>query len=178
MTGRTKPNPTEKCSKQLRWEFSSCSPKFKLQTPRLHTGAAFERPETNEKSKNPPIPKVVLQQPTETITDQVNLSDTNNDSILYYTQGKMTVASRTLPAKGIPPLNYVVTTEHPPGHKTGNEPVPFINCYKNCTSIQESEQHVMTTPTGDTTIPPLTTTTPLIEEGLVRDEQTNEFLSY
>ena len=32
----------------------------------------------------------------------------------------------------------------------------------------------MTSPNGDTTTPPLTTATPLIEEGLVRDEQTNE----
>ena len=32
----------------------------------------------------------------------------------------------------------------------------------------------MTTPNGDTTTPPLTTATPLIEEGLARDEQTNE----
>ena len=32
----------------------------------------------------------------------------------------------------------------------------------------------MTTPNGDTTTPLLTTATPLIEEGLVRDEQTNE----
>ena len=32
----------------------------------------------------------------------------------------------------------------------------------------------MTTPTGETAVPPLSTTTPLIEEGLVRDEQTNE----
>ena len=32
----------------------------------------------------------------------------------------------------------------------------------------------MTTPNRDTTTPPLTTATPLIEEGLVRDEQTNE----
>ena len=32
----------------------------------------------------------------------------------------------------------------------------------------------MTTPNGDTTTPPLTTATPIIEEGLVRDEQTNE----
>ena len=32
----------------------------------------------------------------------------------------------------------------------------------------------MTTLNGDTTTPPLTTSTPLIEEGLVRDEQTNE----
>ena len=32
----------------------------------------------------------------------------------------------------------------------------------------------MTTPNGDTTTPPVTTATPLIEEWLVRDEQTNE----
>ena len=32
----------------------------------------------------------------------------------------------------------------------------------------------MTTSNGDTTTPPLTTATPLIEEGLMRDEQTNE----
>ena len=32
----------------------------------------------------------------------------------------------------------------------------------------------MTTPNGNTTTPPLTTATPLIEGGLVRDEQTNE----
>ena len=43
----------------------------------------------------------------------------------------------------------------------------------NCpTDIQISEQHVTTTLTK--TIPPLTTETPLIEEGLARDEQTNE----
>ena len=34
----------------------------------------------------------------------------------------------------------------------------------------------MTTPNGDTTTPTLTTATPLIEEGLVRDEQTDEIL--
>ena len=32
----------------------------------------------------------------------------------------------------------------------------------------------MTTLNGNKTTPPLTTATPLIEEGLVRDEQTNE----
>ena len=36
------------------------------------------------------------------------------------------------------------------------------------------EQHVVITPNGDTTTPPLTTANPLIEERLVRDEQTNE----
>ena len=87
----------------------------------------------------------------------------------------MTIASQMSPLKGTEPQNYAVATEHPPRNQTGNEPVRFLNCSKNCpTDIQNSEQHVTTTLTGDTTIPPLTTTTPLIEEGLVSDEQTNE----
>ena len=97
--------------------------------------------------------------------------------MLYNAQetSKTTVANQTSPSKGTQPQNYVVTTEHPPGNQTRNEPVPFLNCSKNCpTDIQNSEQHVRTTFTGDTTIPPLTTTITLIEEGLVRDEQTND----
>ena len=42
------------------------------------------------------------------------------------------------------------------------------------TNTQNTEQHVVNTPNGLSTTPPLTTSTPLIEEGLVRDEQTNE----
>ena len=67
------------------------------------------------------------------------------------------------------------TTEHPPGNQTWNELVPFLDCSKNSsTNTQKTEQHVVTTPNGDITTPPLTTATPLIEEGLVRHEQTNE----
>ena len=51
------------------WNVPSCSPKFTLKTPRLHSGAACDRPETNEIPKLPPIAEVVWQQPTETITD-------------------------------------------------------------------------------------------------------------
>ena len=66
------------------------------------------------------------------------------------------------------------TTEQP-SEKTGNEPVPFLDCSKNTsTNTQNTEQHVVTIPNGFTTTPPLTTATPLIEEGLVRDEQINE----
>ena len=65
--------------------------------------------------------------------------------------------------------------ERPSGNQTGNEPVLFLDCSNNySTSTQNTEQHVVTTPNGDTTTPPLTTAIPLIEEGLVRDEQTNE----
>ena len=65
-------------------------------------------------------------------------------------------------------------TEHPPKNQTKNELVPFLDCSKNSTKTQKAEQHVLITPNGDATIPPLTTETPLIEEGLVRDEQTSE----
>ena len=40
--------------------------------------------------------------------------------------------------------------------------------------MQNTEQLVVITLNGDTTTPPLTTATPLIEEALVRDEQTKE----
>ena len=96
---------------------------------------------------------------------------------MYYTQetSKTTVASQTSPPKGIQPQNYVVVTEQPPGNQTSNEPVPFLNCPKKCpTDIQISEKHITITLTRDITSRPLTTTTPLIQEGLVRDEETNE----
>ena len=153
----------------------SCCLNFKLKTPRLHSGAASDRPETNEKRKFPPLPEVVWQQPTETIANQDNLNITNNDSIVHYTQENGTVASQTSPPKGTQPQNYVVTTEQPSGNQTGNEPVLLLNCSKDCsTDIQNTEQHVTTTLNGASTTPPLTTATPLIEEGLVRDEKTNE----
>ena len=66
------------------------------------------------------------------------------------------------------------TTERPPENQTGNEVVPFLDCSKTSTNTQNAEQHVVTTPSRDITTSPLTTATPLIEEGLVRDEQTNE----
>ena len=102
-------------------------------------------------------------------TNENILNNTTNHSTL-----KTNVASQTSPPKGTQPQNRVDTTEQPSG-KTGNEPVPFVDCLKNSsTNTQNTEQHVVTTPNGLTTTPPLTTATPLIEEGLVRDEQTNE----
>ena len=87
---------------------------------------------------------------------------------------KKTVAIQTSPPRGTQPKNYVVATEQSPRNQTGNEPVPFLNCSTECpTGIQNSEQHVTTTLSGDRTIPSLTIRTPLIEERLVRDQQKN-----
>ena len=138
--------------------------------PRHHSGAACDRSETNKTSRLPPIPEVVWQQPTEIFADQDNLINTNND----WTP-KTNEASQTPPPKGTQPQSYVVPAEKPPGNQTGIERVPFLDCSKNSsTNIQKTEQHVVTTRTEDTTTSHLTTVTPLVEEGLVRDEQTNE----
>ena len=65
-------------------------------------------------------------------------------------------------------------TEQSSENQTGNEPVTSLSYSKDSSTItQNAEQHVVTTPEGDTTTSTLTTATPLIEEGLVRDEQTN-----
>ena len=65
--------------------------------------------------------------------------------------------------------------EQPPGNKTGNEPVSFLRCSKDfSTNSQNTEQHKTTTPNKEMTTLPLNTATPLIEEGLMRDDQTNE----
>ena len=141
----TKPTPTKKCSKQLRWECSICSPKFKLEMPRLHSRTACDRPKIIEIPKLPPIPEVVWQQPSETSTNQYNINITNNDSVIYYIQetSKTNVASQPSPPKGTQPQNHDVAKEHNPGNQTGGELVPFINYSKNCpTDIQKLEQHV------------------------------------
>ena len=168
-TGRTEPKPAEYCSKQLRWKCPSRNPSFKLEMPRLHSGAAGERSETNEKSKLPPILEVVWQQHTENDAKQDNLNNNDKDSTL-----KTNVASQTSPPKGSYSQNYVDTTEQPPGNQTGNELVPFLDCSKISTNTQNAEQHAVTTHSGDTTTSPLTNASPLIEERLVRDEHIKE----
>ena len=70
--------------------------------PRLDFGPACDRPEANEKSKLPPIPEVVWQQPMENDTNQDKLNIITNDSTL-----KTNVASQTSPPKGTQPQNHV-----------------------------------------------------------------------
>ena len=69
-TGRAKSSPTETGLEQLRWKCYSCSSSFKLETPRLHSGAACDRPETTKSTKLQHNPEVVCQQTPETFKDQ------------------------------------------------------------------------------------------------------------
>ena len=88
---------------------------------------------------------------------------------------KTNVASQTSPPKGTQPQNHVDTTEQSSGNQTGNEPVSFLGCPKDSsTDRQNAEQHITTAPNKEMITPSLTTATPLIEEALVRDEQTDE----
>ena len=80
----------------------------------------------NQISKLPLIPEVVWQQPTEIVTNQDNLNNTTNESII-----KTNVASQTSPPKGTQPQNHVDTMEQSSGNQTGNEPVVFPDCSKN-----------------------------------------------
>ena len=108
---------------------------------------------------------------------QHSLINFNIDSTIQYTQEiQMTNgASQLSPPKGIEPQNHVTATEQPRESPTGNEPVPFHSCSNsNLTDLQESGKLRTTTFTGDTTIPPLMIKTPLIEEKLMRNQQTNE----
>ena len=121
-------------------ECPSCSPTFKLTTPRLHSGNARDIPETNKTTKLPPIPEVVWQQPTETITKQ---NDVNN--IIKDSTSKADVASQTTPPKGNQPQKYVDTTEQSSRIQTGNEPVSFPVAPKTLlrtSKIQNSTQRL------------------------------------
>ena len=53
-----------------------CSSKFKLITPRLHSGTAIDRPEVTHLTL-PPIPEVVWQQPQETYLTNIHKDLTN-----------------------------------------------------------------------------------------------------
>ena len=87
--------------------------------PRLHSGPACDRPETNKISKLPPIPEVVWQQHTENDTKQDNLNNTNKDSTL-----KTNVASQTSPPRGTQLQEYVDATEQPLANQTRTLPLP------------------------------------------------------
>ena len=145
--------------------------------PRLDSEAACDRPQTIKTTEFLPILEDVWQQPSETSKNQKNLNNVKKDLTGQYTQEtQMTnVPSQTWPPKGVQPQNYVTTTEQPPGNQIATKPVSFFSCSNNfSTKIHETTEYTTTTLTGDTNIPPLTITTTLIEERLLRDEETNE----
>ena len=98
---RTKKEPT----KLLERNYPGCSPKYELKTPRLHYGAATERPET---IKLPAIPEVVWPPPQEShLFDVQKISATkiNNSTHTPELKRKNDVAAQTSSIKETS-LNY------------------------------------------------------------------------
>ena len=84
------------------------------------------------------------------------------------------VASQTSPPKRFQ-LQGTGTTTEQFLEKSGKEHILFPDDSHSCPiDIQEEREHTITASNGDSSKYPLTSTTPHIEERLVRDEQTNE----
>ena len=84
------------------------------------------------------------------------------------------VTSQTSPPKAFQLQNSGTATEQF-REKSGNEHVRFLDSSNSSpTDTQKSKRHVLTTPGRDSSISVLTSTTPHIEEKLMRDKWTNE----
>ena len=85
--------------KMTQMKIASFSPEFKLNMPRLHSGAATDRPEATHLTL-PPIPEVVWQQPQETYLNNIHNDLTNKTHQHTHTpKQKKDVEAQTSPMK-------------------------------------------------------------------------------
>ena len=134
--------------------------------PRLHFGAAIDRPET---TKLPPIPEVVWQQPQETHIIDIHKKATIN------IKRKIEVEAQTSPIKETSSQVSGSATESFLENQTKNTPVQCPNdSKKQQHEIQRNETDVTTHDGGDDNISPPKITMSQIEERLVGDDITNE----
>ena len=145
--------------------------------PRLHSGAAIDRPETTQ-LKRPPIPEVVWQQPQEThVTNiyQTCNNRTHKNTHMPESKQRSDVESQTSPINETSPQVSVSSTEPLPGNQTRSPPVMSLNDSKKPSSeIQRYEADMTTCDSGDSNISPPPITFSQIKERLVRDDSTNE----
>ena len=145
--------------------------------PRLHSGAAIDRPETTQ-LKLPPIPEVVWQQSQETLvpnTYQIFNNETHKNTHMPESKQRIDVESQTSPIKETSPQVSVSSTEPLLGNQTRSPPVPSLNDSKKPSSeIQRYETDMTICDSRNSNISPPTITISQIEERLVRDDSTNE----
>ena len=143
--------------------------------PRLHSGAATDRPEVTHLTL-PPIPEVVWQQPQENHVTNIHNDLTNeiqNDT--HTPTQKNDVEAQTSPIKETSPQKSGSDTESPLESQTRSIPVQCLdNSNKQPNEIQRNEISLTTYNEGDDNISPPEITTSQIQEQLVRDENTNE----
>ena len=145
--------------------------------PRLHSGAAIDRPDTTQ-LKLPPIPEVVWQQPQETHVSRIYQTVTNEPHKNTHTpesKPRIDVESQKSPIKETSPQVSVSSTEPLLGNQTRSPLVPSLNDSKKPSSeIQRYETDMKTFDSGDSNLSPPPRTISQIEERLVRDDSTNE----
>ena len=143
--------------------------------PRLHSGAATDRPEVTHLTL-PPIPEVVWQQPQENHVTNIHNDLTNeiqNDT--HTPTQKNAVEAQTSPIKETSPQKSGSDTESPLESQTRSIPVQYLDdSNKQPNEIQQNEMSLTTYNEGDDNISPPEITTSQIQEQLVRDENTNE----
>ena len=138
--------------------------------PRLHSGAALDRPEVTYLTL-PPIPEVVWQQPQETHLTNIHNDLTNETHEHTHTpKHRNDVEAQTWPIKETSSQVSGFDRESPLENQTRSIPVQCPNDSKNQQNeIQRNEICLTTYGNGDDKF------FSQIQEQLVRDENTNEF---
>ena len=123
--------------------------------PRLHSGAAIDRPET---TKLPPIPGSVWQQPQEThLKDMYKNSTTNINNSTHTPKFKQEIdaESQTSPIQEISPQVSGSDTESPLQNQTGSTPVQcLIDSTKQQPETQRNETDMKTPDRRDDNVSP------------------------
>ena len=115
--------------------------------PRLHSGAANDRPETTQ-LKLPPIPEVVWQQPQETHVPNIYQNfnnETHKNTHMPESKHGSNVESQTSPIKETSPQVSVSRTEPLLGNQTRIALVPSLNVSKKPGSKIQRNHIDMTT---------------------------------
>ena len=145
--------------------------------PRLHSGAATDRPETTH-STFPLIPVVVWQQLQETYLTNIHKTSTtkiNKNTHVPESKQRNDVGSQTSPNKETSSQASVSSTEPLPGNQTRSTLVQSLNdSSKPQPEIQQHERNIIGKDNGDDSISLPKITTSQIEDQLVRDDIFNE----
>ena len=143
--------------------------------PRLHSGAALDRPDVTHLTL-PPIPEVVWQQPQENHVNNIHNDLTNEVSNDTHTpKQKNDVEAQTSPIKQTSPQISGSDTESALENQTRSIPVQCPDdSNKQQNEIQRNEIGLTTYDERDDNISPPEIITSQIQEQLVRDENTNE----
>ena len=147
--------------------------------PRLHYGAATERPETTN-SILPPIPKVVWLQPQATHSTNIqksSITETHKNIHKPESKQRNDVESKRSPMKKTSSQVSVSSTELFRGNQTGSKTVQSLNNSRETQSeIQRQQMNMTANANGYDNISPPKIKNSQKEEQLPKDDRTNELM--